>query len=79
MTLNFHGNILIRHQSVPDCEWCDKAKELLDQKEIKYTVIYSDKAFFNTLIQQTESKKVPQIILDGIFVGGYNELQNYLK
>ncbi len=39
MTLDFHGNILIRHQSVPDCEWCDKAKELLDQKEIKYTVI----------------------------------------
>jgi glutaredoxin len=79
MTLDFHGNILIRHQSVPDCEWCDKAKELLDQKEIKYTVIYSDKVFFNTLIQQTESKKVPQIILDGTFVGGYNELQNILE
>ena len=40
------NNVLVRHQSVPDCDWCDKSKDLLDQKGIKYTIIDSDKKFF---------------------------------
>ena len=39
MNLELRGNVIVRHQSVPDCEWCDKAKDLLDQKNIKYTII----------------------------------------
>lgn len=40
------NNVLVRHQSVPDCDWCDKSKDLLDQKGIKFTIIDSDKKFF---------------------------------
>ena len=32
MEINLKGNVIIRHQAVPDCEWCDKAKALLDEK-----------------------------------------------
>ena len=69
MNLELRGNVIVRHQSVPDCEWCDKAKDLLDQKNIKYTIIESDKKLFFNLMQETQSKKVPQIILDGKYIG----------
>jgi glutaredoxin len=74
MNLEIKGNVVVRHQSVPDCEWCDKAKDLLDQKGIKYSIVESDKKLFYNLMKETNSKKVPQIILDGKFVGDYNDL-----
>jgi glutaredoxin len=46
MDIELNGNVIIRHQSVPDCEWCDKSKEFLDEKGIKYTIINSDKKLF---------------------------------
>lgn len=79
MNINLTGNIIIRHQSIPDCEWCDKSKELLDQKGIKYTIINSDKKFFGVLMKQTKSTQVPQIIMNGEFVGDYNNLVEYLE
>ena len=36
MDIELNGNVIIRHQSVPDCEWCDKSKEFLDEKVLKY-------------------------------------------
>ena len=55
MNIDLNGNVIIRHQSVPDCEWCDKTKELLDEKGIKYTIINSDKKFFGKLMKETKS------------------------
>jgi glutaredoxin len=79
MNLELRGNVIVRHQSVPDCEWCDKAKDLLDQKNIKYTIIESDKKLFFNLMQETQSKKVPQIILDGKYIGDYNDLLEHFN
>ena len=79
MNLKMTGNVIVRHQSVPDCEWCDKSKDLLDLKGIKYTIIDSDKKFFRNLMQVTHSKKVPQIILNGEFVGDYNDLVEHFN
>ena len=31
MQVNLTGNVIIRHQSVPECQWCDKAKEYLQK------------------------------------------------
>ena len=45
MQVNLTGNVIIRHQSVPECKWCDKAKEYLEEKGLKYTVINSDKIY----------------------------------
>ena len=74
MNLELNGNVIIRHQSVPDCEWCDKSKEFLDEKGIKYTIINSDKKFFGKLMKETKSTQVPQIIIDGEFIGNYQDL-----
>ena len=74
MDIELNGNVIIRHQSVPDCEWCDKSKEFLDEKGIKYTVINSDKKFFGKLMKETKSTQVPQIIIDGEFIGNYQDL-----
>ena len=79
MNLELRGNVIVRHQSVPDCEWCDKAKDLLYQKNIKYTIIESDKKLFFNLMQETQSKKVPQIILDGKYIGDYNDLLEHFN
>jgi glutaredoxin len=73
------NNVLVRHQSVPDCDWCDKSKDLLDQKGIKFKIIDSYKKFFFNLMQVTHSKKVPQIILNGEFVGDYNDLVEHFN
>ena len=79
MEINLKGNVIIRHQAVPDCEWCDKSKEFLDEKGIKYTVINSDKKFFGKLMKETKSTQVPQIIIDGEFIGNYQDLVKHYE
>ena len=79
MEINLKGNVIIRHQAVPDCEWCDKAKTLLDEKGMKYSIITSDKVFFGTLMKATKSTQVPQIIIDGEFVGNYQNLVEHFE
>ena len=79
MNLELNGNVIIRHQSVPDCEWCDKSKEFLDEKGIKYTVINSDKKFFGKLMKETKSTQLTQIIIDGEFIGNYQDLVKHYE
>ena len=71
MQVNLTGNVIVRHQSIPECEWCDKAKEYLEEKGLKYTVINSDKRFFGEVMKLTKSTNVPQILIKGEFVGDY--------
>jgi len=79
MNIDLTGNVIIRHQSIPDCQWCDKAKELFEEKGMKYSVINSDKKFFGVLMKETKSTQVPQIIVDGEFVGDYQNLVDHLN
>lgn len=79
MNIDLKGNVIIRHQSIPDCQWCDKAKEYLDEKGLKYSVINADKMFFGSLMKETKSTSVPQIVIKGEFVGDYKGmLQHFL-
>ena len=39
MNIDLQGNVLIRHQSIPDCQKCEESKKILDQNKIKYTII----------------------------------------
>ena len=77
MQVNLTGNVIIRHQSVPECQWCDKAKEYLEEKGLKYTVINSDKRFFGEIMKHTKSTTVPQILIKGEFVGDYKGMLQY--
>tara|TARA_B100000686_G_scaffold351323_1_gene449794 strand:- start:9502 stop:9747 length:246 start_codon:yes stop_codon:yes gene_type:complete len=79
MNITINKNAIIRHKSVPDCEWCDKAKELLDEKGLSYCMIESDKWLFGSIMKETKSKKVPQIIINGEFIGDYNDLVEYVN
>ena len=79
MNIDFIGNVLIRHQSIPDCQKCEESKKILDQNNIKYTIINADKKFFGSLMKKTKSTQVPQIIINGEFIGDYDHLVKYLN
>ena len=79
MKIDLQGNVLIRHQSIPDCQKCEESKKILDQKKIKYTIINADKKFLGSLMKITKSTQVPQIIINGEFIGDYDQLVKYLN
>ena len=79
MNIDLQGNVLIRHQSIPDCQKCEESKKILDQNKIKYTIINADKKFFGNLMKITKSTQVPQIIINGEFIGDYDQLVKYLN
>jgi glutaredoxin 3 len=63
------------------CGWCDSAKALLDQANLTY-----EEVFLNTDENIEQFKKdcpgltsVPQIFIDGLYIGGYSDLVSYLE
>lgn len=61
------------------CPNCDKAKALLESKDIPYE--YVDIAECPTLVgtfKQNGWKTAPQIFMDGVRVGGFQELKDSL-
>ena len=64
------------------CPYCEMAKKLLDEKNVPYEEliigvdISKEKAFEEL---GTAFKTAPQIVLDGIHIGGYTELEEYYK
>ena len=34
MKIDLQGNVLIRHQSIPDCQKCEESKQILDQNKL---------------------------------------------
>ena len=79
MNIDLQGNVLIRHQSIPDCQKCEESKKILDQNKIKYTIINADKKFFGSLMKITKSTQVPQIIINGEFIGNYQDLVKHYE
>jgi glutaredoxin len=61
------------------CEFCDKARLLLEDyaRPYKYIKIGRDitKAQFLSLFP--EATTVPQITLDGLYIGGYTDLEKH--
>ena len=56
--------------TLPNCPWCDKAKKLLELKEVEYKTVEGKHEDFPT---------VPYVILDGLPVGGFTELAAYFR
>ena len=79
MNIELNGNVIIRHQAIPDWDKCYNAKKLLEEKGLKYSIINADKKFFGNLMRQTKSTQVPQIVIDGEFVGDYDQLKEHLN
>jgi len=60
-----------------NCIWCDRAKLLLDSKDIEFKEIdLSDdqkrEEFYNSIGENV--KTVPQIYIDDLRIGGYQDL-----
>lgn len=60
------------------CPFCDRAKNLLDNKGIQYKVINltSDPFELTKLKERTGMKTVPQIFIGDEFIGGFQELSD---
>ena len=65
-----------------NCNYCDKAKVLLDLENIKYVsynVEDNSSKWVLSLMREAKIKTVPQIFAhDGNYVGGYRELEGVL-
>jgi glutaredoxin len=63
------------------CVYCDMAKRLLIKKEI----VFEEKKIGHGYEKEDllkdipNARTVPQIIIDGEIIGGYNELNKYLN
>ena len=79
MNIKLNGNILIKHKKLPDCEFCEKCENLLNEKAISFTTIYADKWFFGDLMKVSKSQSVPQMIMSVESVGDYENLVEYFK
>lgn len=74
---------MIKIYSKPDCDWCDKAKQLLNDmqipyKEYIYEVDYTKEELKN-LIGHDKKLTVPQIFINNKYVGGYQEMISYME
>ena len=79
MIIDFTKNLIIGHKSLPDWSKCDEAKQLLDEKGMQYAYLVSDKVSFGKIMKETKSTQVPQIIIDGEFIGGVDKLIEHLE
>ena len=63
------------------CTFCDQAKLLLGQREIKFEEKkIGDGYTKEELLEEIPTaRSVPQIIIDGNVIGGFPELKEFLK
>lgn len=72
------GAVVVGHYKYPKCPSCDSAKELLKENDIQYTFVQADKKLFGKVMAVTKQITVPQIFINGEFVGGFEDLQEKL-
>jgi len=72
-------NIIIYSKN--NCNYCVRAKNILSIKNLEYKEFVLDKDYTKEelLKKFPEAKTLPQIEIDGIAIGGYRELDQYLK
>jgi len=65
----------------PQCPSCIKAKTMLENREIKFEYFELDKDFTReqVLAEFPEARTFTQIIINGIKVGGYEQMVQYME
>jgi|TARA_B100001996_G_scaffold186294_1_gene142486 glutaredoxin len=67
----------------PRCSWCDRVAKILEDREV--TVEKIDVSGRKDLIKEMQKAAeekvttVPQVIIDGEYVGGYTEVERFLN
>lgn len=69
-------NVKVKIFSKKPCSYCDRAMAFFRQKGIPFEEVdlSNDSAGLTALKKQTGHLTVPQIFIDGKFIGGYREL-----
>ena len=69
--------------STSKCSWCDRViRELTDKGiEVEKIDISGDKNLFKQMNEDAGVKvnSVPQVIIDGKYVGGYTDTERFIK
>ena len=69
--------------STSRCVWCDRVAKMLEQYEINVEKvdISGDKGLLKEMQAAAGQKvnTVPQVIIDGKYVGGFTEVERYLN
>ena len=67
----------------PKCSWCNRVSKMLGENEIEVEKIdVSGNKVLIKEMQKAAGKKVvtvPQVIIDGNFVGGYTEVERFIN
>ena len=63
------------------CSWCDRVKVLLHDNEYEIEEIRISKELIQEIKEKYEQevRSVPQVIIDGNFVGGYTEVERFIN
>jgi len=67
---------LIEMYTRPGCVYCIGARQLLNDSELPFIEydIYSNPEYVLEMRHRTTNKTYPQIIIDGLSIGGFEEL-----
>jgi GrxC family glutaredoxin len=59
-----------------NCPYCDYAKSFLAEQKIQYIEkrIDTDASYLSEMVQKTKGRTVPQIIIKGLPIGGYDDM-----
>ena len=84
--INISNSNLLKNESrvkayiLKDCPWSKRALRLLNSLSIPHEVILIDNdEIFKKIMAQSSHNTFPQIFLDNIFFGGYDELSEKAK
>jgi glutaredoxin 3 len=61
----------------PHCPYCMRARRLLEEKGVEYSVINvaSDSWLWEEMIERSHRYTVPQIFIDDLHVGGFDDMK----
>ena len=69
--------------STPRCSWCDRVARMLEDREVNVEKIdVSGSKDLLKEMQKAAGEKVttvPQVIIDGKYIGGFTEVERYLN
>jgi len=67
----------------PKCSWCDRVSKMLGENEIEVEKIDVSESKENLKLMKGVAGKsvttVPQVVIDGKFVGGYTEVERFIN
>ena len=67
----------------PKCLWCDRVTKMLNNSEIEVEKIDVSESKENLKLMKGVAGKntttVPQVVIDGNFIGGYTEVERFIN